>query len=127
MIYYHSERIDNDVVSALTGRGFTVACYDESLTDREMYDLLLEADLVLIDLDFRGLQEGFVLGLASAFGKVVYAGPASREDWFTFEGFKPFQSLLEAAEAVIAEQEPNDDAQLDGDAAGQPGADPEHG
>ena len=119
MIYFHSYDPDNEVLERLISAGFDVAVYDISMTDQELYDTVMEADLVLLDhSENDSFEEGFVRGLAVAFGKVVYVAPGNESD---LEGHHPYPTLLEAAEALLKEQEPDDAARLDGDDP-QPGS-----
>lgn len=121
MIYYHSRQIDTEILAALTGAGHDVAVYDADMTDQELYDVVLEADVVLLEQDELPFEEGMVAGLAMAFGKVLYTAPGGSE--IELEGYRGYQSLLDATEALLKEQEPGDDARLDGD--GSSGADAE--
>lgn len=124
MIYLHSYDPDSEVLERLISAGFDVAVYDMSMTDQELYDTVMEADLVLLEhSQNNSFEEGFVRGLAMAFGKVLYVAPGDESD---LEGHHPYPTLLEAAEALLKEQEPEDDARLDGSKPG-PGADPDSG
>lgn len=102
MIYFHAPGSYTDLLATITGAGIDVSIPDADMSDEDLYNAVLEADSVVIEHD-DSVSDGFIVGLAMAFGKLVYAGPGPAYRGFEFDGYRPFPSLAAAVEAAVAD------------------------
>lgn len=121
----------DQIMAPIVDDDHEVHVLDPSMSPQEIYNEILEADVVILQHNDEDSERGTALGLALAFGKTVYviASTGARDVWLRFEDVRVYDDLydlLPDVRAALKEIAEDDGSQLDDgrDAGDVPGRDP---
>ncbi len=113
-----------DMFELIAADGHEVHLLDPSMNAQEVYNEVLEADLIVFQNVDEDTERGTVLGLALAFGKQTYviAGIGDENMFFELDGvvvYHDIYDLLPDVRAALKElSEDGEDSRLDGPPGG---------
>jgi len=116
----------DQVMAPIVDDGHEVHVLDPSMSPQEIYNEILEADVVILQHNDDDAERGTVLGFALAFGRTVYviSNPANSvflqmEDVRVYDDLYDLLPVVRADLKEISEDEP--DTRLDGPPGGDSG------
>lgn len=125
-VYYHNGATDTETVATLSGAGLDVAIPDGEMSDEDLQEVVMASDSVLLPVGYDPWS-GFIVGLAMAFGKTVYAYEVLGDATFSFQGYQHFNSLELAVKSLLEDHNGNHELERGGPSPGgdtSPGGDP---